>query len=451
MPETRTRQGPPTALMCLCVVLVVSMVAAINLAIPSLSADALHPSHSTLVWVVDAYVIVFACLLIPAGALGDRLGRKGALLTGLAVFAAGALLSGVAPNIPLLLAGRVLSGLGAAAVMPATLAILIGTADESARPKAIAVWASATGVAGTVGNLGGGALLQTGSWRALFLTVAPIAVVVLGLVALFTPRLPGHPRPVEPVSALLFTGGVVALLIGITLGPSAGWASATVLTGFAAAVVLLTGWAAYELRAEHPMLDPRLFRVRTLRANSFAMAAAFLGMFGLFYVNGQYLQTVKGFSPFLAGVGVLPVAIPLLVLPRLIVRLAARLGGPRVTAAGLALLAAGLVCVSTVDSATGYGWYAAGTLVVACGCALVMPTASAGIMAALPHSRAGLGSGLQGMTRELGSALGVAIVGTILGTGEFGAVLGTAMLTLAGVVAAAALYLVRGVIAGGGS
>ncbi|NEA05786.1 MFS transporter, partial [Streptomyces sp. SID10116] len=223
--------------------------------------------------------------------------------------------------VGVVIAGRVVSGVGAAAVLPTTLALMVGGAPSHRRPRLVALWASMTGLAAVLGNVGGGAALQLGSWRALFWSVVPLSVVALVLVLVFSPAPPRHDRPVSVVSAGLLTAGFLALLSGIVSGPGAGWGSARVLAGFAAAVVLLTLWAVRELRREHPMLDPRLFAVPVVRAGAVGMALVFLGMFGLFYVNGQYLQYAMGYSPLGAGVRLLPMAAALLLAPRCAVAL----------------------------------------------------------------------------------------------------------------------------------
>ncbi|MEC4020983.1 MFS transporter, partial [Streptomyces sp. H27-D2] len=267
------------AVMCLCVSLVVGMVSAVNLAIPALSRSDLRPSAEAVLWVVDGYVVFFACLLIPAGAVADRLGRKGVLMGGMALFTAGSALCGLAPGIAGVIAGRMISGVGAAAVLPTTLALLVGDAAPERRPRLVAVWASMTGLAAVLGNVGGGAALETGSWRALFLCVIPPALLALLLVAVFAPAPARHDRPVSLLSAALLTAGFLALLTGIVSGPEAGWISTRVLGGFGLGAALLTGWVRYELRREHPMLDPRLFAVPAVRAGALGLALAFVGMF----------------------------------------------------------------------------------------------------------------------------------------------------------------------------
>ena len=261
--------------MCACVVLVVGMVAAINLAVPMLAASALHPSASALVWIVDTYVIVFACLVIPGGAAGDRFGRKGVLLAGLGLFAAGALVSALAPDVAVLLAGRALTGVGAAAVLPNSLAVLLHAVPAARTPATIATWASMTGIGGVLGNVGGGLVLAGGSWRWLFAAAVPAALAGAALVARIAPVSSRHDRRIDPLAAMLLVGASVALLVGIVQGPEAGWGSAVVVTGFAGAAVLFAAWTFVELRAEHPLLDPRLFRIAGLRSACLGLTAIF--------------------------------------------------------------------------------------------------------------------------------------------------------------------------------
>ena len=410
----RVRTGPLAAAMCLCVALVVGMVSAINLAIPALATGPPRPSADALLWIVDGYVVVFACLLVPAGALADRRGRKGTLLCGMGLFALGTLLCALSPGVAVLLCGRVLSGVGAAAVLPTTLALLVDAAPAAARQRMIGVWASMTGVAAVLGNVGGGAAVQLGGWRALFWIAAPLGVVAVLATAFAAPRVPRHDRPVPVVATGLLTAGVVAVLFALVSAPRDGWADVRVIGGFAAGALLLAGWALRELGARRPLLDPRVFAARGMRGSALGMAIVFVGMFGLMYCNGQYLQYAKGYTVLGAGVRLLPMAAGLMIAPRAGVALV-RWAGARVTvAAAVVTLVAGLGTASLVDASTPYGWYAVAVVLTATGCGLATPPLSHGIMAALPASRAGLGSGLQSVTRELGSSLGVAIVGSVL-------------------------------------
>nr|WP_244210877.1 MFS transporter [Amycolatopsis kentuckyensis] len=409
-------------LMCACVVLVVGMVAAVNLAVPLLAASALHPSASALVWIVDTYVIVFACLVIPGGAAGDRFGRKGVLLAGLGVFAAGALLSAVAPGVAVLLAGRALTGIGAAAVLPNSLAVLLHAVPAGRRPATIATWASMTGIGGVAGNAGGGLLLAGGSWRWLFAAAVPAALAAAAGVARTAPVSARHDRPLDPVAALLLVGASVALLVGIVQGPEAGWGSTLVLTGFAGAAVLFAAWAFVELRSEHPLLDPRLFRIAGLRSACLGMTTIFFGMFALFYVNASFLQYAKGFGVLATGLGIVPLTVPIILGGRHVGRLSRRIGVDGTVALAFAFVGAGLFGLSTSDTTTPYAGYAAWLVVTGIGVTLALPTLSGVIAGSLPPSQAGVGTGLQATTREFGSALGVAVIGTV-STARFAATL----------------------------
>ncbi|WP_241562697.1 MFS transporter [Streptomyces hoynatensis] len=417
--------------MSACVTLCVALVAATNLATAKLAGSSLHPSATGLLWIVDAYVLVFACLLIPAGALGDRLGRKGALLAGLAVFATGCALSALAPGTGALIAARALTGAGAALVMPATLALALHCAGAERRPHAIAVWTAATGIAGTLGNLGGGLALQFLPWRGLFWSVTPIALLLLALAARRVPRVARHPAPVDPLGTALLAGGFLALLFGIVEGPERGWRSAVVLGALAVAALLLAAFAGHGLRAAHPLVDPRLFAAPGLRAGVLGLAAVFFGLFSLFYVNAQYLQLAKGYSPALTGAAIAPIGLGMLVSARAAV-LARRLGPGPLVAAGFLALAAGLILLSLLDRHTPYPAYAALLLLLALGMGLAMPPLSAAVVNALPDGRGGLGAGLGSAAREIGSALGVAVVGTVLAGHHSGGAPGRALAASAG-------------------
>ncbi len=404
--------------MCACVVLVVGMVAAINLAVPMLAASALRPSASALIWIVDTYVVFFACLVIPGGAAGDRFGRKGVLITGLALFAVGAALSTIAPDVPFLLASRAITGIGAAAVLPNTLAVLLHAVPAERKGVTIATWASMTGIGGVVGNVGGGAVLSGGSWRWLFAAAIPVALVLAALVARVTPVSARHDRKVDVPGALLLVGASVALLLGIVEGPEAGWDSPLVLTGFTCAAVLFTGWTLVELKTAHPLLDPRLFRVPALRSASLGMTAIFFGMFALFYVNASFLQYGKGFSVLLTGLGIIPLTVPVILGARHVGRLVGRVGLDATIALAFVFVGGGLIGLSTTDTTTPYSGYAAWLVVTGIGVTLALPTLSGAISGSLPPAQAGVGAGLQATTREFGSALGVAVIGTVL-TGQF--------------------------------
>ncbi|MEU6587709.1 MFS transporter [Streptomyces sp. NPDC046881] len=435
----------PTLLtLCACVLVAQSMVAAINLLIPQLSSSALHPSHTELLWTVDAYVIVFAGLLIPAGALGDRVGRKEALLTGLALFAAGATTSALAPDPAVLIAGRGVSGAGAALITPATMSILVHLAGPERRAQALASWTLAIGLGGMAGNLGGGLVGQFLSWRALFAVMVPLAAVLAAAVAVTTPRTDraaGH-RP-DAIGTLLLTAGLVAVLFGIIEGPAHGWTSPRILAAFTVGALLVAAFAAHALRADAPLLDPRLFRSAALRATTLGLATGFFGLFALFFVNSQYLQEVKGFEPAVTGVAIVPLIVGMALVPKFAARWSAH---PRpVIGTGLALIGIGLLAASTADAATPYPLYACWLLVISTGTGLAMPALTLGVVVSLPPHRAGLGSGLGTSAREIGAALGVAVAGTVLaGHTDFASGMGPALRVVGTVVLLATGAVVTG-------
>ncbi|MGA4543418.1 MFS transporter [Uniformispora flossi] len=398
----------------LCVTLVVGAVSAVNLAIPALSTGPSAPSAREVLWAVDGYVAVFACLLVPAGALSDRVGRKRVLLTGLGLFTAGSAMCACAPGIGQLIAGRVVSGVGAAGILPNTLALMTHGVSGAVRQRAVAVWASMTGLAAVAGNIGGGAALELGSWRTLFVAMAVLGPLAAGVVAIAAPAPPRHHRSLPATGTCLLAGGVLALLYAILGGSESGWSSPSIVGAAVAACLALVAWAIHELRVPQPLLDPRLFVRPAVGAGAFGMAVVFLGLFGLLYINGQYLQYTKGYGPLSAGLRLLPMAAALLAGPRC-APLVRRMTGARTTVClGMLVMATGLGVVATVTPDTPYWRYAAGVTVTALGCGIATPVLSHAIVVALPEERAAAGSALQSLSRELGSALGIAVTGSVM-------------------------------------
>ncbi|MCX5126546.1 MFS transporter [Streptomyces sp. NBC_00347] len=401
--------------LCACVLVAQGMVAAVNLLIPQLAASSLHPTSGQLLWAVDAYVIVFAALLIPAGALGDRYGRKGSLLAGLGLFAAGGAVSAVAAGPAVLIAGRGLCGAGAALIMPATMSVLVHLSPPELRGRALATWTLSAGLGGLAGNVVGGLAGQYLTWRALFWAVVPLAALLALAVARTVPRTPARTdAAVDPAGAALLAGALFAVVYAIIEGPSYGWGSARVLGAFGAGAVLLAVFTGHALRAARPLLDPRIFASRRLRAGALGIGAAFFGLFALFFVNAQYLQYAKGFSPARAGLAIVPLTLGMALVPRLGARLQERTGPRLPVGSGLGLIGGGLLLVSTADAGTPYALYALYLLVLSAGTGLCAPALTLTVVCELPAHQAGLGSGLNTAARELGAALGVAVVGTVL-------------------------------------
>ncbi len=399
---------------CLAVGALQALVAAINLALPALATSDLRPTGSQLVWIVDTYVIVFAALLVPAGALGDRLGRKGVLIVGLLLFAAANLVSALAPNVAVLLTGRALAGAAAALAQPATLALVLHATQPARRAHAIALWTGALGLGGTVGNLVAGLVLRWAGWQALFAVFVPVGVLLAAATALVVPRAPRRDASPDPIGTVLLTAGLFALLYGVIEGPGRGWDDPTVLGGFALGLLLLAAFTAYAWNAERPLLQPRVFAVPTVRAGALGVGVGFLALFGLFYTNAQFLQDVKGYSTLATGFAILPLAVGMAAVSPRAATLVHRFGARRTIVCGLSVVVAGLLLLSTTNAGTPYPLYAGYLFITAVGIGSCAPALTGGILAGLPTTASGLGAGVNSASRELGAALGVAIIGTVL-------------------------------------
>jgi EmrB/QacA subfamily drug resistance transporter len=399
--------------LCLSLVVVIVGNTVLNVALPTL-VQQLSATQTELQWIVDAYALVFAGLLLTAGALGDRFGRKGALTIGLLIFGVASGLSAFADGPAGLIAGRAVMGLGAAFVMPATLSILTTVFPPRERGRAIAIWAGLAGAGAAIGPVGSGFLLEHFWWGSVFLMNLPIIAVALiaGMVLVPTSKDPSE-APLDPVGALLSIAGLAALLYGIIEAPSHGWTAPETLIAFAAAAVLLGTFGWWELRSEEPMLQLRWFRNPAFSSASGAITLVFFAMFGTFFLFSQYLQLVLGYGTLEAGIRMLPMAMVMMVAAPNSARLVERFGPKRVVAGGLATVALGLLLMSfaTVDS--GYLPVVVALMVMSAGMGSSMAPATGAIMASLPLGKAGVGSAVNDTTRELGGALGVAVLGSL--------------------------------------
>lgn len=415
--EADPRRWLALGVLCLCLVLVVASVSSLNVAIPSI-VTALGASQTEQLWILDAYALVFAGVLLPAGALGDRYGRKGALLVGLGIFAGAAVVASQASDPTQLIALRAVMGIGAALIMPATLSIITVIFPPHERGKAIAIWAGFAGAGGAIGPLASGILLEHFWWGSVFFINVPIVAVAFVAIAMVVPTSrDDERRPLDPVGALLSTGGLGALVFGIINGPEHGWTDPVTLGAFALAAAGLTAFVAWELRMRYPMLDPRLFRIRRFAAGSLTITAAFAVMFGMFFTVTLYLQFVQGHTPLEAAVRTLPFAITMLLVSPRGPRLVTRFGARRTIAGGLVVLAGGFVVASTLGPDTPYLLLAVALVMMATGLALVMPPSTEAIVSSLPPSKAGVGSAVNDTTREVGGAIGIALLGSLVSTG----------------------------------
>ncbi len=403
------------AVLCVSVFLAVVDNTIVNVALPTISKQ-LHATTSELQWIVDAYSLVFAALLLVGGSLGDRYGRKGALQVGLAAFAGFSALAGLSGSIGLLIVARCLMGLAAALIFPATLAILSHTfTDAKERAAAIGVWTGITGLAVALGPLTGGLLLQHFSWGSVFFVGVPIAALALVLGAWLVPtsRDPAAPR-LDLVGFVLSIAGVGAVIYTTIGAPAHGWLGPVTLAGYAAGVTLLAVFAVWELGVAEPMLDITLFRNIRFSAASFSITVAFFGLFGFIFLITQYFQLVHGYSPLSAGVHTLPFALGVGAAAPVAPILARRLGTKIIVPAGLMLMGAGFFIASTVGSDTPFfGPVIVSMLLMAIGLGLATAPSTDAILAVLAPGKAGVGSAVNDVTRELGGTFGVAVVGAV--------------------------------------
>jgi len=403
-----------TAVVCLALGAVAAAMASLNVALPDL-ARSTQATQTQLEWIIDAYSLVFAALLLPAGALGDRYGRRRALIAGLAVFGGASAVAMTATSPTELIFLRGVIGLGAAFVMPATLSTITGTFPPAERTRAVSVWAAVAGGSALLGLLGTGALLEAFSWRSAFAVNLILAAIAIAGTVCFVPESSDPQAPkLDAGGALLAVAGLTALVFSIIEAPEAGWASARTLGGIGGGLAVLAIFVGWELRHQHPMLDPRHFASPHLSAGAASIFIQFFAFFGFTFVALQYLQGVRGDSPLKAALSVLPLACTMMPTARITPRLVAWFGARTVCVTGLVLVAAGLAVVSRVGVSSPYWLLVAGLVPLGAGMGAAMTPATAAITESLPAAQQGVGSALNDLSREVGGALGIAVIGSIV-------------------------------------
>jgi EmrB/QacA subfamily drug resistance transporter len=412
--QVHSRRWATLAVLCLSLLVVVVDGSIVNVAMPTLVRQ-LHASTASLQWVVDAYTLAMAGLLLTLGSLGDRIGRHHLLAAGLAVFGVGSIFAGLSSSAGELIVWRVVMGIGAAAIMPATLSILTNVFTEAGeRAKAIAMWSAVAGLGVAIGPTMGGWLLEHFSWGSIFTVNIPIVVVAL-VAGRFV--IPGsrneHAAALDPIGAVLSIAGVVAIVYAVIEAPTNGWLSLRTLGVGAAGAAILAGWVLFELRSSHPMVDLRIFRNARFSAASFSITMVFLALMGWLFVFTQQMQFVLGYDALQAGVRSLPFAFTIGVVSQPAARFAARYGTKIVVTAGLVLMGLGFALMSTSSVHTGYDFLLPVSVVIALGMGLAMAPATESIMGSLPREHAGVGSAVNDTTRSLGGALGVAVMGSV--------------------------------------
>jgi len=401
------------AVLCLSIVIVFVGNSSLNVAIPTLSR-VLHATNSELQWVVAIYSLVFAGLLFSTGALGDRFGRKGALQLGLLLFLIGAALASQSTSMTELIVCRAIMGAAAALIMPSTLSILINVFPPHERTKAIAIWASFTGAAGAIGPVGSGFLLGHFWYGSIFLINVPIVILALigGRYLVPKSKDPEEAR-LDPGGALLSIVGISALVYALIEAPEQGWGSSSTIIAFFVGALVLVAFVMWEHRAKEPMLDMSYFRNPAFSTGTGGMILLFLSMYGVMFLITQYFQLVLNLSPLAAALRILPMAPIMMIVSPLTPRLSKRFGTHRTVAFGMVLLAVGFLAFHGIGLRTGYGYVLICLFFLISGIALAMSPMTASIMSAVPPRRAGAGSATNDATRELGAALGIAVLGSV--------------------------------------
>ena len=402
--------------LCLSLVLIGLDATVLNVALPTIQRT-FDASASDLQWMVDAYVLVFAGLLLTMGALGDRFGRARALQIGLIVFTISSLGATFATEVSHLIVARIAMGVGGALIMPSTLSIIANVFPPAERARAITIWAGVSGLGVGLGPLIGGLLIENFEWSAVFLINVPVAVVALGLGLFLVPesRDPSGARLDLP-GAVLSIGAVSALVFAIIEAPAAGWTDPGILGLFAASIVLGVAFAWREFHTAEPMLDLSLFRNARFTAGAGGIALTFFAMFGMIFGLTQYLQFVLGKSALEAGTLMVSLAIGIPFGARISLKAVEHAGTNRVMAGGLVLVAAILLTL-TQWTPTTETWVVSVTLFfLAIGMANVMAPGTGAVMGAVPEAKAGVGSAMNDLMRQLGGALGVAVIGSVINT-----------------------------------
>ena len=402
--------------LCISVFLVVVDNTIVNVALPSLSHD-LGASTTGLQWIVDAYSLAFAGLLLAGGGIGDRLGRKGTMQGGLVAFGAFSALAAASHSTGSLITARALMGVAAAFIFPASLAILTTVfPDSSERQKALGIWGATSGLAVAFGPITGGALLEHFWYGSIFMVNLPIVAGALILGQVLIPKLEHlHPGRFDLVGVLISTLGVSALVLAIIEGPQWGWTSSGTLSVFVVAILALILFVLIELRTAEPLLDVRVFAVKRFSAGAVSVAVAFFTLFGFIFLITQYFQFVQGYSTLSAGVHTLPFAIVAAIATPLGAVAALKIGSRWVVGTGLVFMALGLISAGLWSTPTAAYWgpIIVSMVLLALGLSLVNAPATEAVMGALRPEQIGAGAAVNNTTRELGGTLGVAIFGSV--------------------------------------
>ncbi|MFI9505230.1 DHA2 family efflux MFS transporter permease subunit [Nocardia sp. NPDC052566] len=420
---SRSRTGV-LAVLCLCVIAIYMDAMIVNLALPSLVRE-LGSSTTGLQWIIDAYGLTFAALVLAAGSLGDRFGRRGTLIAGLVVFTLATGAGALCTSTGQLIAARTVMGLGAALIYPSTLSILTSVfVERKERAAAIGVWGAVSGIGVVLGPILGGVLLEHFWWGSVFVVVVPIGLLCVALTALLVPNSRDPQTPGLDLPGLVLSTAAIGLLVyTIIEAPERGWLGGASLLGFAGAAVLFAALVWRELNTAHPMLDVRLFTNLRFSAACGTITITFFTLNGFTFMVTQYFQFLKAYSPLGAGVRLIPVAVAIIIGSVLGGKLVIRLGTRTVVTTGLVLMGIAYAWFSIDAIETAYPMIAAQMVVIGLGIGMVAVPATESIMSVVPAAKAGIGSAMNDATRLFGGTLGIAVVGSVhhsLYTGKLG-------------------------------
>lgn len=411
---TQPSSALPLVVICAGYFLVILDTMVVNVALPSIGRD-LRGGVSGLQWVVDAYTLSFAGLLLTGGALAERLGGRRVFRTGLASFTAASAACGLAPTLGLLVAARLVQGAGAALLVPSSLVLLQAAyPTREARSRAFGVWGSIAGIGAAAGPITGGLLVTSWSWRGVFFINLPVALAGMVMAIRFVPSTPRRPRALDLSGQLLAVAGLGMLTGALVEAGRLSWSAPPVLTGFGLSLLALAGFVVVEHRSPDPMLPLGLFGRSTFRSGTAVGLLINFGFYGQLFVMSLYFQDIRGFSALRTGLALLPEAALLVVASTLSGRIMARTGPRLPMLIGLVIGGAGLLGISMGQPHTAYGLLVAPLAAAGFGMALTMPAATASVMEAAPTDRGGIASGVVNAARQSGGVLGVALLGTLV-------------------------------------
>lgn len=424
-PERSERRWLVLVVMCFTVLIISLDQTVMNVAIPTLVRN-LHPSSEGVQWIVDSYTLATAVFLMFGGALGDRYGRRLIFLVGVGIFGAGSLSCSLVNATAPLIAMRAVMGLGAALLMPATLAIIAANFQGRERAQAIGTWAGISGIGATAGPLLGGWLLQHFWWGSIFLINVPIALVAFVSCLIFVREgRADDPAPIDPPGLVLSGLGVTVVTYALIQAPNDGWASAQIVAALAIGVLLLVAFAVWSMRAERPLLDLRLFHNRIFTSALASVTAVFFANFAVSYLLSQYLQFVLGYDTFQVGLRLLPSALGMMIAANGATRVAHWFGLRRTMVTGMAMVGAAQAILATMSASTTYLEIGLAYGLMGFGTGLTVAPASNAIVGTLPADKLGAGSGLRSTVQLLGASFGVAVIGSIV-TSRYRSVTGAA-------------------------